>query len=344
MRIDPRDAVNRIFGSIVRGVIMRADDSKKMQTIDARGINGEFFTGVERPQLYGFSSVPVPPDGNGAKAAEVVIGFRDGNRAHPYVISEGDRRSRPKNLKPGESKHFDDQGQNSHLARDGHYATAKQHVVTAGDKPATTFELNEQLKGLAARVAQNEHATHGLFDATSRFRDIVQQAMPAVAAVQDVLSGDPTNGLSQMTDAIEGKAQAYLQAQIQQALAKFLAPNLAGLASVLGGGVEGLIGNLEAQIADLLTQNPVVAQVDALKADLAALASSGGEAGVIATMSAGLQGQIDALTAANPIVGTIAGLRQTLDGLIGQAGPGLNFLAPQQRLVQGLTKSMRIAK
>lgn len=341
MRISPVDAVQRIFGAVVRGVIMRVDDSKRMQWIEARGTNGEYFTKIERPQQYGFSSVPVPPDQNGGSAAEVVVGFRDGNRAHPYVVSEGDRRSRPKNLKPGESKHYDDQGQNAHLARDGHYLTAKQHVLTAGDKPATTFELNEQLKGLAGRMAQAEHNLHGLFDVTSRFREIVQQSIPAVAEVAPILNQDPS-GLPVMADAIAGKEMNYLQQQMQQALGKFLSPNLAGLAGLLGG-VEAAITSLEGQIGQLLAQNPVVGQVDDLLDELSALQGSGNTPGTIAQMSTQLQGQIDALTQANPIVSTVAGLRQTLQGLVNQAGPGLNFLAPQQRLVQGLSKSMRIA-
>ena len=100
----PRTTATRVYSDTTWSVIMDADDSKKMQRIRARGIDGEMFTDVERPQVYGFTSVPVKPDENGAKAAEVAVAFRAGNRAHPYVMSEGDRRSRPTDLKPGESK------------------------------------------------------------------------------------------------------------------------------------------------------------------------------------------------------------------------------------------------
>ncbi len=107
--------------------------------------------------MYGFTSVPLPPTER-RQAAEVVLGFRAGNRAHPYVHSEGDRRTRPKNLQPGESKHHDDQGQYSHLARGGHVAVAKNHSITAGDAPTQgTHELNDQLKGLGARMSHMEH-------------------------------------------------------------------------------------------------------------------------------------------------------------------------------------------
>lgn len=79
-------------------------------------------------------------------------------------MAEGDRRPdyRPKNLKPGESKHHDDQGQYSHMARDGHYAVAKQHNLTAGDTPdMTRQELNEQLKDVAARPGALEGVAAG---------------------------------------------------------------------------------------------------------------------------------------------------------------------------------------
>ena len=56
-----------------------------------------------------------------------------------------------------------------------------------------------------------------------------------------------------------------------------------------------------------------------------------------------LQGLLDSATAANPAVGQVAALRDQLSNLTGAAGPGLNFLAPQQRLVQGLSKALRLA-
>ncbi len=108
------------YNGTVWGVLMAVDDSKKMQRVDARGLNGEMITQIERPQTYGFTSVPLPPDGNGAQGAEVEIGFRGGIRSHPVIRSTDDRRYRMKNLKGGESAHHDDQGQYSHLARDGH--------------------------------------------------------------------------------------------------------------------------------------------------------------------------------------------------------------------------------
>ena len=329
------------YNTTVWGVLMAVDDSQKMQRVDARGINGEYFTNIERPQTYGFTSVPKPPDQNGASAAEVVIGFRGGNRSHPFIQATDDRRYRPKNLQPGESQHHDDQGQNNHIARDGYYSTHKQHVLTAGTAPATTFELNEQLKGLSARASQLEHNLHGLFDVTSVFRQIVQQTIPAVAAVAPILNQDPS-GLPLMAQAIQGKEMAYLQTQVQQALDKFLSPNIGGVGSVMGGA-DAIISALDTQIAGMLSTNPIVATVDSLVAELAALNASATSA-VIAVMAPVIQGLIDSATASNPIIGQVADLRDQLANLTSAAGPGLNFLGPQQRLVQGLSYAMKLSQ
>lgn len=207
----------------------------------------------------------------------------------------------------------------------------------------TDRDLNEQLKGLAARVAQTEQHVAGLFDVTSRFRAIVQTQIPAVAAVASILNQDPS-GLMMAATAIEGKAQAYLQQQMQQALAKFLSPNLAGLASLLSGGVEGLIANVQAQIANLVANNPVLATVDDLQRQVDAILIRGAAPDVTAAALKPIQDQIAQLTEANPVVGTLLNLNSQLQALTTQAGPGLNFLGPQQRLVQGVVKSLHLSE
>ena len=342
MRETPNGTALRAYNTTVWGVIMNADDSKTMQRIDVRGINGEMFQGVERPQMYGFTSVPVLPDNNGERAAEVVLAFRAGNRAHPYVASEGDRRTRPKNLKPGESKHHDDQGQFSHLARDGHIAVAKNHSITAGDAPTTgTHEFNDQVKGLEARLSHMEHSHAGLFDFVSQLNTLAIPKVPALLALAPVLNQAP-NGLTMMTQAIAGKFPAYLQQHIRDAMAKFLSPTITGVGSIMGGA-DTIIAVAEAQIASLLSANPVVATVDGLVSELSALQSSGSPA-VVASMAPMIQGLIDSATASNPIVGQVANLRSELAGLVSSAGDGLNFLGPQQRIPQRLSKALQLSQ
>lgn len=337
----PGGTALRGYNGTTWGVLMAVDDSKKMQRVDARGLNGEMFTGIERPQIYGFTSVPRPPDQNGAQGAEVEIGFRAGNRAHPYIRSADDRRYRMKNLKPGESAHHDDQGQYSHLARDGHVAVAKSHSITAGDQPETgTHEVNDQLKGIEARLSHMEHSHAGLFDVTSRMREMVQSLVPSLITLAPILSQDP-NGLTRMTQAIESKFASYLQQHIQDATAKFLSPTITGVGSVMGGA-DGIISALQARISDLVSADPIVATVDSLVAELAALQSSASPS-VAGQMAPMIQGLIDSATAGNPIVGQITDMRSQLSGLISAAGPALGFLGPQQRIPQRLSRSFKLS-
>ncbi len=93
-----------------------------------------------------------------------------------------------------------------------------------------------------------------------------------------------------------------------------------GMASLLSGGVEGLIANLEAQIAGLIANNPVIGLVDDLVDELEALNASGGPEAAIAEKATELTGQIEQLTGANPIIGQIANLRGRLQQLADQAG------------------------
>jgi phage gp45-like len=338
------DAARRAYLGVSRATLVQSDDSTKLQEVTVRARFGELFTNVEHWLPYGFSSVPLKPDDNAQ--AEVLLTFLGGDM--PVAIGIADRRHRPKNMKPGESAHHDDQKQHVHLTRDGINTTGKKLTLTAGAKPATdSFELNEQLKGLAARLSQVEDSHHALFDVVSKFRQnaeaVVQGLAPLNLATQvsTALSGLPA-GLDAMKALAEGKLTGYLQNAAQRGLKAFLDPSrLLGMASLMGGNVEALIAGLEAQIAGLIANSPVIGIVDDLVDELAALNASGGPEAAIAEKAAALTGQIQQLTGANPVIGQIASLRGKLQQLVDQAGPGLNFLEPQKRLVQGVTKSMR---
>ncbi|MGU3386949.1 phage baseplate assembly protein [Methylobacterium sp. D53M] len=336
-----------------RGTLTKASDATKMQEVDVKTLLGEAFSGIEHWHPYGITHVPLPPDSKGA--AEALVAFLGGSRSHPVVIAIADRRHRPKNLKPGESSHHDDQGQHNHLTRDGINQTGKKVTITGGDdgsgravKPATdNFELNEQLKGMAARLSQIEDSHHAMHNVLSMLRDNTEQFVPGLKAlnlatkVTTALSGLPA-GLDAMKALAEGKLTGYLQNALQRGLKTFLDPGrLMGMTSLLSGGIEGLIAGLEAQIAGLIANNPVIGMVDDLVDELEALNASGGPEAAVAAKTAELTGQIEQLTGANPVIGQIANLRGRLQQLADQAGPAMNFLEPQKRLVQGQTKSMR---
>ncbi len=348
LRSDADDAARRAYIGITRGTLVEAGDQTKLQEVTVRGRFGRMLTNVEHWHPYGFSSVPLKPTDQEQGQAEVLLAYLGGSPDHPVALGIADRRHRPKNMKPGESAHHDDQKQHVHLTRDGINTTGKKLTLTAGPKPATdNFELNEQLKGLAARVAQVEDSHHALVDLLSTMRKNIEQVVPALiplniaTQVTTALSGLPA-GLDAMKALAEGKLKDYLQNAMQRGLKAFLDPGrLLGMASLMGGTVEALIAGLEAQVANLIANNPVIGLVDDLVDELAALNASGGPEAAIAAKAADLTGQIVQLTRANPVIGQIADLRNKVQQLADQAGPGLNFLEPQKRLVKGLTKSMR---
>lgn len=230
--------------------------------------------------------------------------------------------------------------------------TGKTVGLTAGTKPEATgsHELNQQLKGLRADLSQIKDSHHALFDVVSKLRMNVESVVPALVSVNaasqvtNALSGAP-GGLDAMKALAEGKLQGYFQNALKDALQGFLNPSrIMGATSVLSGGVEGLIANAEGQIASLIAANPVAARVDGLVSRIEALADAPLPANVVQGATAALQAQVDYLAASNPVVGQITQLRAALKGLLETAGPGLGFLAPQQRLAQGLTRSMLFSK
>lgn len=106
MRGSSLDALRRSYLGLVRGTVNASSDTPKMQTVDARLMQNELLTGIERFQNYGHISVPRAPDASGGKAAEVIVGFINGNRAHPIVLAVDDRRFRPTGGKPGDVGHY----------------------------------------------------------------------------------------------------------------------------------------------------------------------------------------------------------------------------------------------
>lgn len=225
--------------------------------------------------------------------------------------------------------------------------TGKTVGVTAGMKPEVpgNHELNQQLKGLVAQLTQLKDSHHALFDVVTKFRQNAESVVPALAPVNAAsqvtaaLSGT-AGGLDVMKALASGKLQDYFQNAIKTALQDFLNPARMLSAGSVMSGVEGLIANAQAQIASLIASNPVAAQVDGLLSRIEALGDSPIPADIAGAATAMLQAQVDLLASQNPVVAQVAQLRGALQGLIDGAGPGLGFLAPQQRLVQGLTRSM----
>jgi phage baseplate assembly protein V len=141
MRSNTEDAARRAYLSIARGTLDKASDKSRMQEVDVHVLDNELLTGVERFQPYGISSVPMPADKSGGKAAEVVVLFVNGNRSHPIVIAVDDRRHRPKDWKPGDAGLYHHDGSTAKFTDTGwvHDAGSKKqpHKTTIGNATVT---------------------------------------------------------------------------------------------------------------------------------------------------------------------------------------------------------------
>lgn len=137
MRSNPLDAARRSYLNGTRGVIMTVDDSTPVQTVSVRLLPNEMATKVERFQGYGFKSVPVLPDQNGATGAEAMVSFMHGNRSHPIVTADIDRRTQPKNWEQGASGLWHYKGATAKFTTTGWKHDAgpdkQPHTVTVGN-------------------------------------------------------------------------------------------------------------------------------------------------------------------------------------------------------------------
>lgn len=218
--------------------------------------------------------------------------------------------------------------------------------VTFGDSP-DKHELNEQLKGVVARVGQLEHLAAGQHHVTSKLRQNIESVLPALIPVNAgtqvtaILNKLP-DGFDAMIADVQAQAKVYLEKTLQQALAKFQVPTIGDIGSMVDAALQGSISILQGQIADLTAANPAVAKADAIKAEISAL-GAGDLTDAVQREIAALQATLDKLVAANPAVATAQGLQGQLAGLLAQAAPALDFLEPQKNLAKGQTRSLQLA-
>jgi phage baseplate assembly protein V len=95
-----------------RGVITLVKAAGAVQIVQAEGLSGELVQDIELFQHYGYTSNPP----QGSMAIILPIG---GKTSHGIVIATEHGTYRLKNLAPGESALYDDQGQKIHITRSG---------------------------------------------------------------------------------------------------------------------------------------------------------------------------------------------------------------------------------
>ena len=141
MRSNTLDAARRGYLGLVRGTIDSVDDSQMMQTVTARLLHNEMLPGIERPQNYGFSSVPVAPQGT--QGAELIVGFMHGNRSHPMVLGVDDRRYRPTNWNGGDIGLWHYKGNTAKFTDTGwqqNHADKQPWTITVGTSTLTVAD------------------------------------------------------------------------------------------------------------------------------------------------------------------------------------------------------------
>jgi phage baseplate assembly protein V len=91
-----RPVLDRVKTLAQRGVLRSSNDQKKAQELVVAVLAGETLSRVERLAHFGFLS-------RAPAGAEVVVLCLGGNRDHPVVVAEEDRRTRPLGLAEGEA-------------------------------------------------------------------------------------------------------------------------------------------------------------------------------------------------------------------------------------------------
>ncbi|MBI9079199.1 MAG: phage baseplate assembly protein [Pseudodesulfovibrio sp.] len=94
----------RILLMFSRGRVESVNDGTMGQEMQISLLQGEMADRVERPQNYGFTSVPLP-------GADAFVAFIGGSRDHGVVLGVEDRRYRVKGLKGGEVAIYTDEDQ-----------------------------------------------------------------------------------------------------------------------------------------------------------------------------------------------------------------------------------------
>lgn len=131
----------RVYNMIRRSVVVIIDSSKKLQTLQVAGMNGEVLSGVEHMEPYGFTSAP-------HKGAEAIVVHPSGNASHSVAIVVADRNYRLQALEQGEVAIYTDEGDKIHFKRNNEIevSTAK-FTVNATEKVTMTspmIELNAE--------------------------------------------------------------------------------------------------------------------------------------------------------------------------------------------------------
>lgn len=114
MRIHPRATAQRSVMNFGRVSFSGAhNDQFSMQQFEGTGMSGEGMKNVERPQNYGFRSVPMAADGDGAPEGHMFS--HGGNPSHRIIGAVEDRRHSPYKMPAGSSFQYNANGEGTYI-------------------------------------------------------------------------------------------------------------------------------------------------------------------------------------------------------------------------------------
>jgi phage baseplate assembly protein gpV len=248
-------------------------------------------------------------------------------------------------------------GSQVHTDTKDHKVTTPQTIMHAAGDPAAAesgssmgslgqapHELNRQLQGLEARVANTEHQTAALHDTMSTLNTIAMTKIPALANIAYKLNNSPT-GLVLAQNDVMGQAPAYIASAITQAVSRLSN-------TLLGSVMETVQGNSSEQLSGLLSQLGTQLGGAGLSADAAATANNIIAQAQAAIPSAAAGGgfelgaqlaSLSSLTAGSPAASLIAPIVAQIQGAMSSTSSlmsGLSgLLDGQVNLTKGTTKS-----
>lgn len=132
-----RQLWHRMRMIVAPGRVSQVDDTGNVQRIQC--ILGPLETN-DKPRLSEFGFASNPPIGS-----DITVIFVGGDRSNGVVIATGHQASRLKNLAPGESALYDENGKYIWLTQNGIVIEAKGQSVTINDASAVTVNASTEV-------------------------------------------------------------------------------------------------------------------------------------------------------------------------------------------------------
>ncbi|CAM3376879.1 hypothetical protein BZK31_18825 [Pseudomonas floridensis] len=142
---------------LVRGTVVLARASSKMQALQMRLTAGEVRGDMEHFEPYGFTSNPLA-------GAEGIAAFIGGDRSHGLLLVVADRRYRLQGLESGEVAIYTDEGDKVHFKR-GKVIEIQTNTLNIKAATAVNFET-PQITQTGKIVSQGDQIAGGISQIT----------------------------------------------------------------------------------------------------------------------------------------------------------------------------------